>query len=82
MGAFVVTAITAVISGPLWPSFVAWINETTNSTLLGYGAPAIVAAVVVAFVGELLRQIVNAVIASKQGYSTIAGASRNGADTF
>lgn len=82
VGAFVITAITAVITGPLWPSFVEWINTTTNSTLLGYGIPAIVAAIAVSFVGELLRQVANAIIASKQGYSSVVGASRNGADTF
>lgn len=82
IGAFIVTALVTVMTGPLWPAFESWITNTLGDSLLGWSVPAVVAAVVVAFVGEIIRQIVNAIIASREGYSSVVGASRNGEDTF
>lgn len=79
LGGFVLTAITAVVTGPLWPSFVEWANTSFSNQLLAWGIPAAAGAIVVAFFGELIRQIVNAIIASKEGYSSTnsVGVRRN-----
>lgn len=82
LGAFALTAFTTVVTGPLWPAFVEWANTTFSNQLLAWGIPAVAGAVVVAFFGEVLRQIVNAIIISRRGYSSVASARRDGVDLY
>lgn len=84
LGAFVATAIAGVVASPVWGPFVAWANATFQNHLLGYGVPAVVVAVIIAFIGEVIRQLVNAYKASKTGYSTMryGSAARRELDLF
>lgn len=82
LGSLAASSFIALIFTPQWADFTAWVGTTGHNLLLGWGVPAAAIIVIGMFFNEIWRGLINKYIARKEGVSSIAGASRAGADTY
>jgi len=76
LGSMAITAFSVIVFTPQWADFVAWAHGAFNSVLAGWGVPAAVFILIGAFIAEIWKQILNKIIANREGFHSTLGASR------